>query len=85
MGLDLDVVAQFAPYRALQMARDLVRFARGLSSAMGGDGLNCTVPLRDFSVRWDAERAGQMFELVAADRTSDIGDLCTADGLPKTD
>ncbi|MEG9226662.1 LCP family protein [Aeromicrobium sp. Sec7.5] len=61
---------------------DLVRFARGLSSAMSGDGLNCTVPLRDFSVRWDAERAGQMFELVATDRTSDIGDLCTADGLP---
>lgn len=64
---------------------DLVRFARGLSAAMGGDGLNCTVPLRDFSVRWDSERAGQMFELVAADRTSDIGELCTADGLPKTE
>lgn len=63
---------------------DLVRFARGLSSAMSGDGLNCTVPLRDFSVRWDSERAGQMFELVASDRTSDIGDLCTPDGLPAT-
>jgi LCP family protein required for cell wall assembly len=62
---------------------DLVRFARGLSSAMGSDGLSCTVPLRDFSVRWDAERSGQMFDLIASDATADIGaDLCTPDGLP---
>ena len=31
----------------------------------------------------DAERSQQMFDLVKADRTGSIGDLCTADGLPK--
>ena len=62
---------------------DLARFALGLRSAMGGDGLSCTVPLADFSVRWDPERAGQFFDLIAKDRTDDLGDLCTPDGLPK--
>lgn len=62
---------------------DLVKFALGLRSAMGSDGLSCTVPLADFSVRWDAERSQQMFDLVKADRTGSIDDLCTADGLPK--
>lgn len=62
---------------------DLVKFALGLRSAMGSDGLSCTVPLADFSVRWDAERSARMFDLVRADRTGSIGDLCTPDGLPK--
>lgn len=62
---------------------DLVRFALGLRSAMGSDGLSCTVPLADFSVRWDPERSKEMFDLVASDRTGSIGDLCTPDGLPK--
>ena len=62
---------------------DLVRFAFGLRSAMGSGGLSCTVPLADFSVRWDPERSQQMFDLVASDRTGSIDDLCTPDGLPK--
>ncbi|WP_344200219.1 LCP family protein [Aeromicrobium alkaliterrae] len=61
----------------------LVRFAQGLSSAMGGEGLSCTVPLKNFDVRWDDERAAQMFDLITSDRTADVGDLCTPDGLPK--
>jgi LCP family protein required for cell wall assembly len=60
----------------------LARFAWSLSSVMGGGGLNCTVPLADFSVRWDSKRSKEMFELIAADRTEDIGNLCTKDGLP---
>ena len=60
----------------------LGRFALALSGAMGGDGLNCTVPVQDFEVNWDAERAPAMFDLIKADRTADIGDLCTEDGLP---
>ncbi len=60
----------------------LGRFALALSGAMGGNGLNCTVPVQDFEVNWDAERAPAMFDLIKADRTGDIGDLCTADGLP---
>lgn len=58
------------------------RFAWELSSAMSGDGLNCTVPLRDFAVNWDPERAEQLFDLIRGDRTSDVGGLCTPDGLP---
>lgn len=58
------------------------RFALALSGALSGNGLSCTVPLRDFAVTWDATRAPQMFELIAQDRTDEIGDLCTADGLP---
>jgi LCP family protein required for cell wall assembly len=60
----------------------LARFALSFGSAVNGDGLNCTVPIRDFSVRWDSERALQLFSLIEADKTGDIGDLCTADGLP---
>ncbi len=60
----------------------LARFALALSSAMGGNGLNCTVPVQDFEVNWDAQRAPQMFDLIKTDRTADIGDLCTEDGLP---
>jgi LCP family protein required for cell wall assembly len=62
----------------------LARFAWSLSGAMSGKGLNCTVPLQDFAVTWDAQRAPEMFKLIAADRTGDIGDLCTKDGLPKS-
>jgi len=62
----------------------LGKFALALSSAMGGGGLNCTVPLRDFAVTWDPERAPKMFDLIAKDKTDDIGSLCTKDGLPKS-
>ncbi len=61
----------------------LVKFALALRGAMGGDGLSCTVPLADFSVRWDPERSQRVFDLIAADRTGSIGELCTPDGLPQ--
>jgi LCP family protein required for cell wall assembly len=61
----------------------LARFALALSSAMGGGGLNCTVPIADYSVRWDRERALRMFGHIKNDRTDEIGNLCTKDGLPK--
>ncbi|MGA8988515.1 LCP family protein [Aeromicrobium sp.] len=62
----------------------LFRFALALSASMGGEGLNCTVPLRDFAVNWDPDRAPKMFDRIKTDRTDQIGDLCTKDGLPKT-
>jgi LCP family protein required for cell wall assembly len=61
----------------------LVRFGLALSGAMGGDGLSCTVPIADFSVRWDRARALEMFGHIKNDSTDQIGDLCTKDGLPK--
>ena len=63
---------------------DLGRFAFALSSAMSGKGLNCTIPLRDFTVRWDSVRALKMLKFIKADETDRIGSLCTKDGLPKT-
>ena len=62
---------------------DLARFALNLSSAMSGDGLNCTIPLRDFAVHWDRTRALKMIGYIKNDQTSQIGSLCTKDGLPK--
>jgi LCP family protein required for cell wall assembly len=61
----------------------MARFALALSSSMGGGGLNCTVPIADFSVRWDRERALKMFGHIKDDSTDQIGNLCTKDGLPK--
>jgi LCP family protein required for cell wall assembly len=62
----------------------LFRFALALSAAMGGSGLSCTVPLRDFAVTWDPVRAPRMFKLIKDDRTVSIGKLCTKDGLPRS-
>lgn len=62
----------------------MARFAWNLSSAMGGDGLNCTVPIADTAVHWDSERAPKMFDLVKTDQTDKIGKgLCTKNGLPR--
>jgi LCP family protein required for cell wall assembly len=61
---------------------DMARFALGLSAAMSGKGLDCTVPLADFAVNWDAQRAPVMFAHLKNDTTAQIGDLCTKDGLP---
>lgn len=62
---------------------DAARFAFELSTAVTGGGLSCTVPLRDFAVTWDPQRAPKMFDLIKTDRTDEIGNLCTDDGLPK--
>lgn len=61
----------------------LAKFAFALSSAMGGGGLSCTVPIQDLAVNWDAQRAPKMFDYIRKDRTDRIGSLCTQDGLPK--
>ena len=63
---------------------DLGRFALNLSSAMSGKGLNCTIPVRDFAVHWDSNRALKMLGFIKRDQTDQIGNLCTKDGLPKT-
>lgn len=61
----------------------LGRFAWNLSGAMGGSGHNCTVPIADASVRWDKERALQLFEYIKTDKTDKITKaVCTKDGLP---
>ncbi|WP_370615912.1 LCP family protein [Mumia sp. Pv 4-285] len=60
----------------------LGRFAWNLSGAMGGSGLNCTVPIADASVRWDKKRALELFGYIKADETDKITKaVCTKDGL----
>lgn len=63
---------------------DLARFAWAMRSVTGDNGLTCTVPIVDFAVTWDEERAEDLFELIRQDNTEDIGrDLCTRTGLPR--
>ncbi len=60
------------------------RFAWNLSAAMGGSGHNCTVPIADASVRWDKERALELFGYIKADETDKITKaVCTKDGLQR--
>lgn len=61
---------------------DFGRFAWTLSGAMAGNGLNCTVPIADFQVNWDADRASEFFAMLATGRADRLGDLCTPDGRP---
>ncbi|MGH3360546.1 MAG: LCP family protein [Nocardioidaceae bacterium] len=62
----------------------MARFAWSLGGAMGGDGLNCTVPITTAGATdWDPERSEELFGLIAEDNTDDITDeLCTETGLP---
>jgi LCP family protein required for cell wall assembly len=60
----------------------MVRFGLGLSSTMGENGVNCTVPISDMAVHWDSNRARQLFERIRTGNADDLGGLCTKDGLP---
>ena len=61
---------------------DTARFAFAMTRVSGDKGLTCTVPIQDLAVRWDRERALEMFELIKEDRTSEISDdLCRPSGL----
>lgn len=54
------------------------------ASAMTSVDLSCVVPIADLTVRWDPERAEQMFGYIREDKTADIPkSLCTPTGLPK--
>lgn len=59
------------------------RFAWALSGAMSGKGLSCTVPIADMQVTWDANRAPAYFDHLINDNSDQLGDLCTATGMPE--
>jgi LCP family protein required for cell wall assembly len=60
------------------------RFAYNMTRVDGDGGLTCGVPIADLAVNWDQERAGQLFDLIAEDRTDEVGgDLCTPSGMPQ--
>jgi LCP family protein required for cell wall assembly len=57
------------------------RFAYNMTRVDDG-GLTCGVPIADLAVNWDQERAGQLFDLIAEDRTDEVGkELCTPSGM----
>ncbi len=61
---------------------DTARFAWAMTRVNGENGLTCSVPIADLTVRWDRERALQLFQLIKEDRTEDIpDDLCRPSGL----
>ena len=57
------------------------RFALALSRAMSGNGLNCTVPIRDLRVTWDRERAVTYFDHLRTGAAAQLGELCTENGM----
>ncbi|TWG90937.1 LytR family transcriptional attenuator [Nocardioides sp. J9] len=70
---------------------DFFRFGEGMGPwdagqwalAMTDKGKSCTVPLAGGDATWDDERAQQLFDIIAEDRTDDITrKLCTPTGLP---
>ena len=60
---------------------EFARFAWALSNAMSGAGVNCTVPIRDLRVTWDAERANSYFTHLRNGTAEQLGALCTDNGL----
>ena len=58
------------------------KFATAMTRVDGQDGLTCGVPIADLAVNWDRERADRLFDLIAEDRTGDVGqDLCRPTGI----
>jgi len=59
-------------------------FAMAMRKVDGSDGLTCGVPIADFAVHWDTDRANRMFKLIREDRTDEIGKgLCQTSGLAR--
>ncbi len=66
---------------------DLFRFARGMQSVAGGNGVTLTVPVADsnFStkngsaVKWDTDKALALFEALKNDRTTGLEQFAQAD------
>ncbi len=54
---------------------DLARFAWAMGE-VSGDGETCTVPLLSGDATWDPERSEELFQLIADDKTDELGDLC---------
>jgi LCP family protein required for cell wall assembly len=63
---------------------DLARFAWSMRKVSGGNGKTCTVPIADFAVNWDDQRAGRLFDLIREGDTDEVGPrLCSKTGLPR--
>ena len=59
-----------------------IKFLLAFRALAGGSAMTCGVPIRDFSVHWDKERALQMFDHIKRDDIDSLpADLCTPTGL----
>lgn len=62
----------------------MARWALAMTRVNAENGLTCGVPVADFAVNWDEERANQMFKYIIEDDTSNIPkSLCTPTGFPR--
>ncbi|MGZ5404713.1 MAG: LCP family protein [Nocardioides sp.] len=62
----------------------MAQWALAMTRVNGENGLTCGVPVADFAVNWDDERAQQMFDHIIEDDTSSIPNrLCTPTGFPR--
>ena len=63
---------------------DTLRVAWAMTRVSGENGLTCGVPIVDFAVNWDSERAPRMFQLIQEDRVDEMPkSLCTPSGFPR--
>lgn len=60
------------------------RMFLAMTRVNGTSGLTCGVPISNLNVDWDPQRSKQMFAKIIADKTDEIGSLCTPSGLPKS-
>lgn len=59
-----------------------IKFLLAFRALASGSALTCGIPIRDFSVHWDHDRALQMLNYIKQDQTDSIpSDLCTPTGL----
>jgi LCP family protein required for cell wall assembly len=60
------------------------KFAVAMNRVEGDAGMTCTVPIADFAVNWDRERADQLFGHLQRNEADEIPEgLCTATGQPE--
>jgi LCP family protein required for cell wall assembly len=60
----------------------LAKFGWAMTRVTGSSGMTCGVPIADLSVRWDPERAPELFQHIIEDDTSGIPKrLCTPSGI----
>jgi LCP family protein required for cell wall assembly len=62
----------------------IARFGVAMNRVDGEAGMTCTVPIADFEVNWDQERAEELFGFLQRNEAEDIpADLCTPTGRPE--
>ena len=62
----------------------IAQFGFAMTRVTGEAGMTCTVPIADFEVNWDRERADELFGYLQRNEADDIPEeLCTPSGRPE--